>query len=96
MILYSTVGTSDMERAIRFYDSVWSCPGSVDSFSSSFLDLVSIDLTPAAQSVAAGGRSSGRIFSSVRRKSTAYKAPGTEISSDPWGWHPSLFAVASI
>jgi catechol 2,3-dioxygenase-like lactoylglutathione lyase family enzyme len=27
MILYSTVGTSDMERAIRFYDSVFGALG---------------------------------------------------------------------
>ena len=35
----------------------WSCPVSVDSLSSSFLDLVSINLTPQARSAAAGGRS---------------------------------------
>jgi hypothetical protein len=40
----------------------WSYPGSVDSLSSSLFDLVSINLTPQAQSAAAGGRSSERIF----------------------------------
>jgi virulence plasmid B protein len=67
-------------------DLVWSCPGSVDSLSSSLLDLVSINITPQARSAAAGGRSSGGIFSSVRQKSTAYEAPGAEISLDPWPW----------
>jgi hypothetical protein len=75
---------------------LWSCPGSVDSLSSSFLDLVSIDLTPTARSAAAGGRSSGRIFSSVRRKSIAYKAPGAEISLEPWPWYPRKFHAARV
>jgi len=46
----------------------WTCPASVDSFSSSFFDLLSINLTPHAQSAAAGGRSSVRIFSFARQK----------------------------
>jgi len=74
----------------------WSCPGSVDSLSSSFLDLVSINLTPQARSAAAGGRSSARIFSSVREKSPAYKAPGAEISLDPWRWSPRKFHAATV
>ena len=74
----------------------WSCPGSVDSFSSSFLDLVSINFTPQARSAAAGGRSSERIFSSARQKSTAYKAPGAEISIDPWHWHPRKSHPATV
>jgi hypothetical protein len=68
----------------------------MDSLSSSLLDLVSINLTPQAQSAAAGGRSSGRIFSSVRQKSAAYKAQGAEISLDPWHWYPRNFRAATI
>jgi enoyl-CoA hydratase len=37
-----------------FLDDFWSCPGSVDSLSSSFLDLVSINLIPTARSAAGG------------------------------------------
>jgi hypothetical protein len=39
-------------------DEIWTCPASVDSFSSSVFDLLSINLTPHARSAAAGGRSS--------------------------------------
>jgi hypothetical protein len=74
----------------------WSCPGSVDSLSSSFLDLVSINLTHTVQSAAAGGSSSGRIFSSAGQKSTAYNGPGAEISVDPWRWYPPKFPAATV
>jgi len=63
----------------------------VDSFSSSLLDLFYINLTPLARSAAEGGRSS-EDFSLVREKSTAYKAPGAAISTDPWHRHPRNFS----
>jgi len=46
----AAVGTVS-ESGVRLQ---WSCPALVDSFSSSFLDLVSINLTPTARSAAAG------------------------------------------
>jgi hypothetical protein len=61
----------------------WCCPGSVGSFSSSFLDLFSINLTPQAQPAAEGGRSS-RGFSRIRRKSTAYDSITAAIAPHPW------------
>jgi len=71
---------------------MWSCPGSVDSFSSSILDLFYINLTPLARSAAEGGRSS-EDFSSVCENSAAYKAPGAAISIGPWHWHPRNFSL---
>jgi hypothetical protein len=68
----------------------------VDSLFSSSLVLASINRTPQARSAAAGGRSSERIFSSVRQKSTAYKAPGAEISPDPWRWYHRNFHAAAV
>lgn len=58
-----------------------------------FLPFASWTSLPAeaTRSDAAGARSSGRIFSSFRRKSTAYKASGAEISLDPWRWYPRHF-----
>jgi hypothetical protein len=67
----------------------------VDSFSSSLFDPFSINLIPQAQSAAAGGRSSGLIFSRLRRKSTAYKAPGAAISFGPWLRYPRQMGVAT-
>jgi hypothetical protein len=44
----------------------------------------------------AGGRSSERVFSSVRQKSNAYKAPRAEISIDPWHWDPRKSHAATV
>jgi hypothetical protein len=73
----------------------WSCPASVDSFSSSLFDPLSINLTPQTRSAAAGGRSSELIFSYLRQKSTAYKAPGAVISFGPWLRYPRQMGVAT-
>jgi hypothetical protein len=48
---------------LRFRRPGWSCPGSVDSLSSSFLDIVSINLIPKARSAAAGGQKLRADFS---------------------------------
>ena len=58
----SSFQTGCLPKCTQLFSAMWSCPGSVDSFSSLFLDLVSINLTPQAQSAAAGGRSSGDFF----------------------------------
>jgi hypothetical protein len=79
----------------RRLNQLWSCPASVDSFSSSVFDLLSINPTPQSQSAAAGGRSSGLFFSSLRRKLTAYKAAGAAISFYPWLWYPRQMPVAT-
>jgi hypothetical protein len=63
---------------------IWSCPASVDSLSSSFLDLVSINLTPTARSAAGqAAEALGGCFLQSIKIRTAYKVPGTEISIDP-------------
>jgi hypothetical protein len=38
----------------------------------------------------------GGFFSSVRRKLTAYKAPGAEISPDPWRWYLRKSHAATV
>jgi hypothetical protein len=50
------------ERRDREFLKVWSCPGSVDSLSSSFLDLVFIDLNRRSLTARSAGRSSEGIF----------------------------------
>ncbi len=35
-------------------------------------------------------------FYAVRQKSCAYKAPGAEISIDPWRWYPRRFHAETI
>jgi hypothetical protein len=74
---------------------IWSCPGSVDSFSSSSLDLFSINLNPKRSLPPQAAEVLG-VFSPIRRKSTAYKVPGAAISTHPWPWHLCKLPAAMV